>query len=303
MATRTAPPRLFALAVLAFFAALAFQRPAFAGTLQIRDEAHVLAAGDAERLKSAVSTAPFDARLVLSSDYPEPQDLSRFVGSLIDEPNMVAVGVDPKHRHVQVHFGRGTGIEHSEWAAIETAGNGAFRNGDWAEGSAAIFRTAAQSVTGTVASPANAPHALGVGKLVMILLVVGGGVALIGFLARRFRSGPYNGPGYGGPGYGGYGGGPYAGPPYGPQGGMGPVGGGLIGAGLGGLAGYELGKLEGEREQRGGGYDDRAGVARDENYDAGGGGSSWEDAGGGSGDDSGGGFDGGGGGDGGGSDF
>ena len=77
------------------------------------------------------------------------------------------------------------------------------------------------------------------------------GVGLVAFLFRRRADGPMagGGPGYGGSypggpaGYGGYGGGPP------PQGGLGPVGGGLIGAGLGGLAGYELGKLEGERER------------------------------------------------------
>jgi hypothetical protein len=69
----------------------------------------------------------------------------------------------------------------------------------------------------------------------------------------------------------------------------------MIGAGLGGLAGYELGKLEGERRERdyeGGPREDQGrGTDTDTGFDDGGGGSSWDDGGG-----DGGGFDGGGGG-------
>jgi hypothetical protein len=303
MMARNQALRALALVTLAFAAALAWQRPAFAGTLQIRDEAHVLAPAGVEQLRSTVASAPFDARLVFTTDYADAQDLSRFVGSLVDEPNMVTVGVDPRHRHVQVHFGRGVGIARAEWPAIETAGNGAFREGNWGDGAAAVFRAASRSVTGNPATTPAGGHSPGVASVLLVLLVIGGVAAAVSLLARRrFMDGRpggpgYGGPGYGGPGYGGYGGGPYGGPP---PGGMGPLGGGLIGAGLGGLAGYELGKIEGEREQRNRGFGDTARQAPDDDFDAGGGGSSWDDGGGG-GDDSGG-F-GGDGGDGGGSDF
>jgi hypothetical protein len=301
MIRRSSALRFVLFAAIALFTALVFPHRAFAGTLQIRDEAHVLAAGDADRLRSQVASAPFDARLVFTTDYVEATDLSRFVGSLVDEPNMVVVGVDPRHRHVQVHFGTGSGIARTERSAIETAGTGDFRNGDWAGGAGAIFRSAAQSVTG--GSPAEpqgtrAPSS-GFGSPLVWLLLIGGGVAAIAWFARRQAMG---GSGYGaGPYAGGYGQGPYGGGYGPPAGGMGPVGGGIIGAGLGGLAGYELGKLEGEREGRDRERiieDDRGGVP-DNNYDDGGGGSSWDDGGGdggGSGWGDGGGGDGGGGG-------
>jgi hypothetical protein len=301
MTRQSSALRLLFFAAIALVTALAFPHRAFAGTLQIRDEAQVLSPGDADRLRSQVATAPFDARLVFTSDYAEATDLSRFVGSLVDEPNMVAVGVDPRHRHVQVHFGRGSGIARTEWPAIETAGNGNFRNSDWAGGAGAILRTAAQSVTGgsLTQPPGGRAPSSGFGSGLLWLLLIGGGVAAIAWFARRqsgygAASGPYGA----GPNAGGYGPGPYG---YGPPpGGMGPVGGGIIGAGLGGLAGYELGKLEGEREGRDRERiieDDRSGVS-DDNYDAGGGGSSWDDSGGdggGSGWGDGGGGDGGGG--------
>ena len=300
MATRTSTARalLFVFAIGAALLALgAFPRRAFAGTLRIRDDAHVLAGSDADRLRSEVASAPFDARVVFTSDYAESDNLSRYVGSLVDEPNMVAVGVDPAHRHVQVHFGRGSGIARSDWAAIETAGNGDFRESKWASGAGAILQVASHDVGAAPGDNQQQPAAgpSRVGSMLFWVLLIGGGIAALALFARR-RSGY----GLGGSAYPGYGGGPG---PYGGSGpgGMGPVGGGIIGAGLGGLAGYEIGKLEGEREPRvEREYDDR-GRREDDNYDAGGGGSSWDDGGGGGSDGGGGGFDGGDGG--GGSDF
>jgi uncharacterized membrane protein YgcG len=283
------------VAVITAVSCLAFSAPAFAGTLQLRDDGHVLGAADAAKLRSVAADVPFDSRLVFTSDYADSQDLGRFVGSLVDESNMIVVGIDTQHRHVQVHFGRGAGIARSEWSAVETAGNAEFHSGQWADGVAAILRTAARHATATPSGSASPGGLPSPGSLLMILLLVGGGIAVIALVVRRFTSRPggvvygYGGPDYRGPGYpGAYGPGAY-----GPSGGIGPLGAGAIGAGLGGLAGYELGKLEGEREQRGG-LDDRAAPEpADENFDAGGGGSSWDDGGGGGGD-SGGGNDGGG---------
>jgi hypothetical protein len=297
---RNTSVRALALAIAAFVAVV-FAGPgrAFAGTLQVRDEAHVLTPEAVSHLRSIVASAPFDARLAFTSEFGEKAELSRYVGSLIREPNMIAVGVDPEHHHVEVHFGTGSGIARSEWPSIETAGNASFRTGNWEGGAAEILKAGERAVsgaplgdTGRTAQPASR---IGSGLVIFVIVIVA--VAAFALFARR-RSG-YGGydTGYGpGPGYGG----PYAGPTYGPPPGqgMGPLGGGLIGAGLGGLAGYELGKMEGEREER-----DRERIvedrsAPDDNFDAGGGGSDWGDDGGG-----GGGFDGGGGDSGGGSDF
>jgi hypothetical protein len=287
-------PRLrFLLVTLALlFAAVIPARQAYAGSLHIRDEAHVLSADDAARLRSVVVAAPFDARLVVTSEYPDAQDLSRYVGSLVNEPNEVVVGLDPQHHHVQVHFGTGSRVPRSEWAATEKAGNEAFRRGDWEGGAAAIFRAASLAVASPTAdaTPADGvarPSLIGPG---LLLLIVAGAIGLAVYFARRRSAyGPPGDPRYGAP--------PFSGPGYPPQGGgMGPLGGGLIGAGLGGLAGYELGKLEGERE----GHQreplaDRGNEGADPggNFDEGGGGSSWDNDGGG---DFGGGGDGGGGG-------
>ena len=212
---------------------------------------------------------------------------------------------------MQVRFGDESGVPRAQWADIERAGNDAFRRGDWAGGASAIFQTAARSAAASpLANPDEGARSRQVapvaaeerpsmfGSTFLVLGILGVVVVGLYFISRRrdgrggYPSGYGPGPGYG-PGGGYYGGG------YGPPaGGMGPMGGGLIGAGLGGLAGYELGKASGEREERDrddrGSYgdDDRGGGgSNDDDFDAGGGGSSWDDGGGGS---DGGGSDGGG---------
>jgi hypothetical protein len=308
---RDTPVRALALAIAAFLATVfALPGSAFAGTLQVRDESHVLTPEAVSHLRSIVASAPFDARLAFTSEYAEPEELSRYVGSLIHEPNMIAVGVDPQHRHVQIHYGTGSGIARSEWATIDHAGSPSFHDGRWEDGTAAIFKAAEHSVgTAPMGEPpvvpvpqAAPPSRIGSG-LVIFLIVIAAVAAFAFFGRRRSSYGRYGsgyGPGYGpppGPGYGGGYGGPGYGPP--PGQGMGPVGGGLIGAGLGGIAGYELGKMEGEREERDHDRVVEERSAPDDNFDAGGGGDSWGDD-----NSGGGGFDGGGGGDsGGGSDF
>lgn len=295
-----------ALFAIALFAMVALSHDARAGSLQIRDEAHVLSVGDAARLRSAVGAAPFDARLVFTEEYSDGDDLLRKVGSLVNEPNVVAVGVDPRHRHVEVYFGDGTRIARESRAAIERAGNGAFREGKWEEGAAAVFQAASAAVVSAPdrALPARSPSFAGSG--LFLLALVAGVIGVVALVARRRTRDDPSGTGYGpGPyGRGPYGGAPYGGPGYPAPpagGGIGPLGGGLVGAGLGGLAGYELGKLEGEREERDreigpdGGIDADRGAGGADDFGAGGGGSSWGDGDdGGGGSDSGGGFDGGG---------
>jgi len=302
---------------------LAVAADASAGTLTMRDEAQVFSASDTAQLRGIVAQAPFDARLVTTNNYPDQAGFSRFVGTLVSEPNMVVVGLDPQHHHVQVHFGVGSHIAEANWPAIERAGNDAFKRSAWEEGGADIFRAATSAVgTGASAPVTSSPQTESGGSFLVVglivMLIVGIVLAAILFAVFRRRSPGYGSVGYGGgapyPGGGYPGGGPYYGPG-GTRGAMGPLGGGLIGAGLGGVAGYELGKMEGEREQRGfdqGGYDPGGGGSSapdNGSFDAGGGGSSFDDSGssGGGGSDfgGGGGDSGGGGGDsgGGGSDF
>jgi hypothetical protein len=270
-----------------------FAQPARAGSLGVRDETHALSAGDRQRLSDVLTAAPFDGRVVVTTQYADARDLSRYVASLVVEPNLVVVGLDPEHHHVQVHFGTAAGIPRADWPDIERAGNDAFRRADWAGGVGAIFARAASDVTGSSSpvqpqlAPSTRPSMFGP---VVLLLVLAGAVVVVGLVLSRRRAAMGGYDGYGPPASYGPGPGYYGGPGYGPTGGgIGPVGGGLIGAGLGGLAGYELGKVEGEREERdregpnqGDEWGGSGGGSSDGNFDDGGGGSSWDD---GSGDD------------------
>lgn len=292
------------IASLTAVAALALPATASAGELQLRDDAHVFASSDATKLKAAAGSLPFDVRVVTTTAYADQPSFSRYVGTLVGESDMVVVGLDPDHHHVQVHFGKGSHVPRTAWAGIERSGNDSFRQGAWEQGTETILRAASSSVTteATAMPSASAPQTHGsfLGPLILILVIAGviGVVVMFARSRATAQSGPYGqGPYAGGSPYGPTGPGPYYGPPGAPQGGgMGPLGGGLIGAGLGGLAGYELGKMAGEHEER-----ERdigvGGVEHDTtndggSYDAGGGGSSFDDVGGDTGGDVGG-FDGG----------
>src|SRR6202021_34132 len=139
-------PRWIAPALAAGLLAIAVD--ANAGTLTMRDDAQVFSPGDADRLRAVVAQAPFDARLVTTTVYADQAGLSRFVGQLVSEPDMVVVGIDPTHRHVQVHFGTGSRIPEAQWPVIERAGNDAFKRGAWEEGGGDIFRAASGAAGG-----------------------------------------------------------------------------------------------------------------------------------------------------------
>src|SRR5260370_18875415 len=165
---------LLLLASALFLALGAVGRRASGGAVQVGEEAHLLAAGDVHKLQSVVSGTPFDARLVVTTEYPQAQDLGRTVGSLVTEPNMVVVGLDPEHRHIQVHFGNGSHISRASWPAIESAGNDAFRHGDWAGGGVAIFRAASAAVADVPGGrPTDASRPSLFGPCLLLMLVAG----------------------------------------------------------------------------------------------------------------------------------
>ena len=297
----------------ALLAALLVPSAAFAGTLQIRDPGDVLPAQEEVNLREAARAWPFDARVVVSTEISSRADFDRYVGAQVASANMVVVGVDPAHRHTSVHFGTGTRIARARFSAIENAGDGWFRQGQWRGGIEAILSSASSAVgSGSPGSVAMAPagsreEAPSFPWGLMLLGLGGVAIAVMVFRAARNRAAagpmgpgdPYraqqyppgynpNGPGAYGPGYG---------PGYGPQpGGMGGLGAGILGAGVGGLAGYALGSAMANRDEHHGG-DHYAGSddSGSSSFDAGGSSSGWDDGGGGG--DFGGGDAGGGGGD------
>ena len=295
----------------ALFAALLLPASAFAGNLQVRDPGDVLPAQDEASLRADARAWPFDARVVVTTDMSSRADFDRYVGQQVGSANMVVVGVDPAHRHTSVHFGTGTRIARDRFGAIENAGDQWFRQGQWRTGVEAILSSANSAVGSGSPLAAGDERARGnegapAFPWGLMLLGIGGvAVAVMVFRAARSRA-QLGGGGYPGvdpyraqqypPGYNP---GPNYGPGYGPQPGIGGLGAGILGAGVGGLAGYALGSAMAHREdERYGGGDHNVGGSGDNgtpDFDAGGGSSDWGDGGGGG--DIGGGDSGGGGGD------
>lgn len=277
---------------LAIFAALVgalalHASMALAGTLQIRDESALLAPMEQSQLRASALAYPFDVRVVTTSAMPSRAAFDQYVRAQVTAPNMVVVGIDPVHRVTSVHFGLGTRIAPAYYRAIEDAGDPFFRAGDWRGGIDAIMSRAATFVgtapaygpgsgyarsvrVRSVSAEPEAQHGSTAPLMVLGLLLLGGVVVAAIAVARRNRasmtsgasSGLYRdnaappfGPSYGSPGaYG-----PGYGSPQGPS----PLGAGLIGAGLGGLAGYAIGRAVSEHEHHG-----HAGAHVDEHYTA-----------------------------------
>lgn len=266
---------------------------ALAGTVRIHDGENLLSPADSSALQAAGASYPFDVRVLTNSEHSA--DFDRYVGEQVTEPKLVVIGIDRAHRHTSVHFGTGARIAPSEFHAIEQAGNASFRNGDWRGGIDAILSRAKESVgtaSGVVAGSPLAergapPARQSTGGFPFGWLVLGGAVVVVFLIMRRAVAGGSGG-GYQppnvlpGPGYPGYG----PGPGYG--GGSG-IGSSILSAGLGGLAGYELGKAmegrEGPREagmlgsnpteERDSTSSDDGGASGGWDDDQGGGGSDW----------------------------
>jgi hypothetical protein len=312
--------RSWFLAAVVTFSLMLLTLPALAGRVQIRDPGGLFNPADISALHGQGGEYPFDVRVIASSEHDQKADFDRLVRAQVNAPNVVVIGIDPKHRFTSVHFGTGLGVPPSQFKAIEHAGSPHFKEGNWRSGVEAILKETRQASHGPAASGEAARPRSTAGTTVFYgligLLVVGGVIALVAsILSRRAREAQVGPPGYppgqapgpyppgGGPYPPGYGPGPY-GPGYGGSG----MGTNIASAALGGLAGYQLGKMAGEHHEHGHDRENQAGVVggnEPENHDGGGSTGSWDDdAGGGnwSGGDDGGG-DWGGGGDGGGSDW
>lgn len=285
------------LAVLLAVTAVLSASVAVAGTLQIRDESALLTPADRVQLQNSARAYPFDVRVVITSALPSRAAFDRYIHHQVTEPDLMVIGIDPVHRATSVHFGRGMRIARVHFRTIEDAGDPFFRRGDWRGGIDAIVRRAAEFVGTAPASGDRSEDARSWRQsvtpfIVLGLLLLGGVLVAVIVFSRRSREAyghgsvpdPYRdnavppfGPNYGPGGSGGMGYGPP--PPQGP----GALGAGLIGAGLGGLAGYALGRAAAEAEHHHEHHvhsdsDVAETVSSDDNnYDAGGSTSGWDD--------------------------
>jgi hypothetical protein len=257
-------------AIAVLVAVLVMAAPAWAGTVQIQDDAHVLNAtvvqDDAATLPVGVyiwtTTQDADSKSVFDTD----------VRNKVNTTFPIVIGINTRSHHESIQVGSQAGLSQRAALAAESSANGTFLSAihsshDYTKAVTAALDNLRNGFAvahrgGAPVQRVPAQHAgFGVGLLLFIVLIVGGIAAVVIMARRRRRSGfgagpstvagrppmgtyPDYGPSYGGPSYGG--------PPYGGTGyrsGMGAGTAGAIGAVGGGLLGYELGKMHGEEQQ------------------------------------------------------
>jgi hypothetical protein len=231
---------------------------AWAGTVQIQDDAHVL---NATVVQNDAATLPAGVYIwATTQDAASKSAFDTDVRNKVSSTFPIVLGINTQSRHETIQIGAQAGVPQNAALAAESNANRAFvasmhSNQDYTAAVTAALDNLRTSLTpahrGRVPAQPVARHSVGLGFLPIILLL-GAIVAVIVWLRRRKRSGfgrPMPGSATAGPPpvgpYPDYG--PSYGPPY--RSGMGAGAAGAIGAVGGGLLGYELGKTQGEQQQ------------------------------------------------------
>ncbi|HZS22878.1 MAG TPA: hypothetical protein VFA63_18060 [Pseudonocardiaceae bacterium] len=244
--------------VAALVTVLTVGAPAWASTVQIQDDAHVL---NATVVQNDAATLPVGVYIwATTQDAASKSTFDTDVRNKVSSTFPIVVGINTQSRHETIQIGAQAGISQNAALAAESNANRAFvttmhNSQDYTAAVTAALDNLRTSLAAAHRGRAPAQpvgrHSVGIG-LLPIILVLGAIVAVIVLLRRRGRSGfgrPMPGPATGGPPpmgpYPDYG--PSYGSPY--RSGMGAGAAGAIGAVGGGLLGYELGKMQGEQQQ------------------------------------------------------
>ncbi|MBI5536369.1 MAG: TPM domain-containing protein [Deltaproteobacteria bacterium] len=249
-------------AFLVALAVMLVSSRAHAGATQFRDTAELFGPMDRQVVANRAAAYPFDVRVLTTSAYDATDQFHSYVRSQLSGPNAVIVGIDPTHRRTAVFCGASTRVEASRCKIAAEAAHPYFREARWAPGIDAVLgavNAAVGTATGATlpsTSPTSAASRRMSGGWVFGFVLLGaiGLMVIVAVLASVFRRknptfddprAPY---GSGGSDAGQ----PYVGQPYPYQGGPGMGGGGvgshLAAAGLGGLAGYALGRALDRRD-------------------------------------------------------
>jgi hypothetical protein len=260
--------------IAALVTVLVMAAPAWAGTVQIQDDAHVL---NATAVQNDAATLPVGVYIwATTQDAGSKSAFDTDARNKVNGTFPIVMGINTQSRHESIQIGSQAGLSQRAALAAESSANGAFvstmqSSHDYTAAVTAALDNlrngfaAAQRGRAPVHRVPARPAGVGAGLLLVMLLIVGA-IAAVVIMARRRRRpgfppgpstvtgpppmgpppmGPYPdyGPSYGGPSYGG----PAYGAPY--RSGMGAGTAGAIGAVGGGLLGYELGKMHGEEQQ------------------------------------------------------
>lgn len=241
--------------IAAFATVLAMATPAWASTVQIQDDSHVL---NATAVQNDAATLPVGVYIwATTQDAASKPAFDTDVRNKVGATFPIVIGINTQSRHDSIQIGAQSGISRNAAIAAESSASSSFvatmqSSRDYTAAVTAALdnlRTAFAAGHRGRAPYARVPaHSSGIG-LLPIILILGAIGAGIFFLRRRMRSGFRRPIPSGPPPMGSY---PDYGPSYGPppyRSGMGAGAAGTIGAVGGGLLGYELGKMEGEQQQ------------------------------------------------------
>ena len=247
-----------AVPAAALVAVLVAATPAWAGTVQIQDDAHVL---NATVVQNDAATLPVGVYIwATTQDAASKSTFDTDVRNKVSTTFPIVLGINTQSRHETIQIGSQAGISQNAARAAESNANSAFvatmhNSRDYTSAVTAALDNLRTSLSaahrGRAPAQRVATRSVGIG-LLPIILVLGAIVAVVVLFRRRTRSGfggsmrgsMAGGPPPSGP-YPDYG--PSYGPPY--RSGMSPGAAGAIGAVGGGLLGYELGKMQGEEQQ------------------------------------------------------
>ncbi|MGH3720311.1 MAG: hypothetical protein ACRDRI_15990 [Pseudonocardiaceae bacterium] len=281
--------RAFRLTILiaALAAGLVMAAPAWASTVQVQDDAHVL---NVTAVQNDAATLPVAVYIwATTQDADNKSTFDTDVRNKVSAEFPIVIGINTQSRHESIQIGSRAGLSRDAALTVGSNANRAFlttirSNHDYTAAVTAALdnlRTglagAHRGRTSAQPSPRGAPARSSGGGLLLIILVIGAIVAVAILVSRRRRLGSRPGAPWMGSSMAAGPPPPTAYPDYGPshRPGMSPGAAGAIGAVGGGLLGYELGKMRGEEQQfhrdemqddryRGGPYDsadqvDRAG--------------------------------------------
>jgi hypothetical protein len=249
--------------VLAGIATLVGVAPAWANTVQIQDDAHVL---NATTVQNEAATFPVGVYVwTTTQDAASKSAFDTDVRNKVNSTFPIVIGINTQSRHETIQIGSAARVPQNAARTAETSANNAFvstmksSNDYTAAVTAALGNLRSSLASANRRAPGQQVREPSRGISILPIILIIGAIAAVVFLVRkRRRLGPRApmtaGPPPMGPDPGSYPGGyPGAGYPggYGPpqRSGMGAGAAGAIGAVGGGLLGYELGKMQGEEQQ------------------------------------------------------
>ena len=258
----------FLSGLFALFLMLALSAYSFGNPVQIYDGARVL---NAPQVQNAASRLSHPVAIYSTNTFQGTQtDFQRTATQKLNgNPNLIVMAIDTAHHYIFIAHGPSVPLSSPGVRQAVSAFSANYGNGDYTSASLAALSSLQNSLSGSYATNTTRPQVntnRGAGFVfspvwlccaIPVLLILAG--ILFGVARRGQGRSMLSGPGRGGPApyrpdmppdYNPANQGPYYGQPYGqPQrGGMNPWAAGGLGAAAGGLAGYELGRMQGERQ-------------------------------------------------------